>query len=68
MTVKAMKAAAIESLTKPVREQNLLDAVRLALARDGSRRESEGTASALRARFESLTARERQVLALLTRE
>ena len=67
MTVKAMKAGAVEFLTKPVREQDLLDAVRLAIARDRSRRQSEGTTSALRARFESLTARERQILELVTK-
>jgi FixJ family two-component response regulator len=67
MTVKAMKAGAVEFLTKPVREQDLLDAVNSALARDRSRRQSQETVSALRARHDTLTVRERQVLALATK-
>jgi FixJ family two-component response regulator len=67
MTVRAMKAGAVEFLTKPVREQDLLDVVRVALDRDRERRQSESELSDLRARFESLTPRERDVVALVTR-
>jgi FixJ family two-component response regulator len=67
MTVRAMKAGAVEFLTKPVREQDLLDVVRVALDRDRERRRSEDELSDLRARFETLTPRERDVLALVTR-
>jgi FixJ family two-component response regulator len=62
MTVQAMKAGAIEFLTKPFRDQDLLDAVNIGLARDRERRESEAALHALRARFGVLTARERAVL------
>lgn len=66
MTVKAMKAGAVEFLTKPFRDQDMLDAVQLALAKDRARRESETTTSNLRASFQKLTAREQEVLALVT--
>ena len=62
MTVQAMKGGAIEFLTKPFRDQDLLDAVNVGLARDRARRENEETLSALRARFEVLTPRERAIL------
>lgn len=62
MTVQAMKGGAIEFLTKPFREQDLLDAVNVGLARDRARREHEEALSALRARFEVLTPRERSIL------
>jgi FixJ family two-component response regulator len=66
MTVKAMKAGAVEFLTKPFRDQDMLDAVQLAFARDRARRESEKAESELRASFETLTAREQEVMALVT--
>ena len=66
MTVKAMKAGAVEFLMKPVREQDLLDAVQIALAKDQSRREKEQMVAELRARFESLTPREREIMTLVT--
>jgi len=62
MTVQAMKAGAVEFLTKPFRDQDLLDAVNVGLARDRTRLENEETLSALRARFEELTLRERAIL------
>lgn len=62
MSVQAMKAGAIEFLTKPFRDQALLDAVNAGLARDRARRESDETVRALRARFEVLTERERAIL------
>jgi FixJ family two-component response regulator len=62
MSVQAMKAGAIEFLTKPFRDQDLLDAVNVGLARDRERRKDEAAVSALRARFEVLTARERAIL------
>jgi FixJ family two-component response regulator len=62
MTVQAMKAGAVEFLTKPFRDQDLLDAVNIGLARDRARREDEEAVSALRARFEELTPRERAIL------
>ena len=62
MSVQAMKGGAIEFLTKPVREQDLLDAVQLGLARDRERIESEKALSELRERFETLSPREREVM------
>ena len=62
MSVQAMKAGAIEFLTKPFRDQDLLDAVNVGLGRDRERRENEQALSMLRARFEVLTARERSIL------
>lgn len=62
MSVQAMKAGAIEFLTKPFREQDLLDAVNLGLARDRARRERDACLRALRARFDVLTPRERAIL------
>ena len=62
MTVQAMKGGAIEFLTKPIRDQDLLDAIRLALSRDRARREDEKTLEALKGRFRSLSPREREIL------
>ena len=62
MTVQAMKGGAIEFLTKPFRDQELLDAVDAGLARDRARRESEKTLVALRERFETLSPREREIM------
>jgi FixJ family two-component response regulator len=62
MSVRAMKAGAIEFLTKPVREQDLLDAVQAGLDRDRARRESDKTLTELRSKYDSLTAREQEVI------
>jgi FixJ family two-component response regulator len=66
MTVRAMKAGAVEFLTKPFRQQDLLDAVQLALQRDRDRRVRESASLQTRARFEALTSREREVFGLVT--
>jgi FixJ family two-component response regulator len=65
MAVRAMKAGAIDVLTKPVREQDLLEAVNRALAADRQRREEAKGGQALRARYRTLSERERQVFALV---
>jgi FixJ family two-component response regulator len=65
MSVRAMKAGAVDFLTKPFRDQDLLDAVGTALERDRTRRAGETRLSELRARFDMLTARERQVMSLV---
>ena len=65
MTVRAMKAGAVEFLTKPFRDQDLLDAVQLALERDRARRQQSAEIATLRERLELLTPRERQVLPLV---
>ena len=62
MTVQAMKGGAIEFLTKPFRDQELLDAVQAGLARDRARRESENVTGMLRQRFETLSSREREIM------
>jgi FixJ family two-component response regulator len=63
MSVQAMKGGALEFLTKPVRDQDLLDAIHLGLERDRARRETERRLASLRHRFETLTPREREVMA-----
>jgi FixJ family two-component response regulator len=63
MSVRAMKAGAVDFLTKPFRDQDLLDAVQVALDRDLQRRTEEQQVSELRERFASLTTREREVMA-----
>jgi FixJ family two-component response regulator len=66
MSVKAMKAGAVDFLTKPFRDQDMLDAVTRALERDRQRREDEKAISKLRDLSETLTPREREILALVT--
>ena len=65
MTVHAMKAGAVEFLTKPIRDQDLLDAIRQALDRDRTARTERAETEELRLRFDSLTPREREVLSLV---
>jgi RNA polymerase sigma factor (sigma-70 family) len=65
MSVRAMKAGAVEFLTKPFRDQDLLDAVRVALDRDRARREQETELADIRRRFDSLTSREQEVLSMV---
>jgi FixJ family two-component response regulator len=62
MTVQAMKGGAIEFLTKPFRDQELLDAVEAGLARDRVRRERDKALGALKERFETLSSREREIM------
>jgi FixJ family two-component response regulator len=65
MTVRAIKAGAVEFLTKPFRDQDLLDAVHVALDRDRERRSQDDELADLRSRLQSLTPREREVVALV---
>lgn len=62
MSVRAMKSGAVEFLTKPFRDQDLLEAVRAAIERDRARREQESSIAALKTRFASLTSREKEVI------
>jgi FixJ family two-component response regulator len=65
MSVRAMKAGAVEFLTKPVRHQDLLDAIQRAIEHDRARRDEEKVVGGLRARFDTLTPREREVMRLV---
>jgi FixJ family two-component response regulator len=65
MTVKAMKSGAVEFLTKPFRDRDLLDAIHQALERDRTTRQQQSTLAVLRERYERLTAREREVMGLV---
>jgi FixJ family two-component response regulator len=65
ITVRAMKAGAVEFLTKPFREQDLLDAIQQALDRDGASRKERAETEDLRIRYDSLTPREREVFGLV---
>jgi FixJ family two-component response regulator len=65
MTVRAMKSGAVDFLTKPFRDQDMLDAVVMAIERDRKRREGEKVVANLQVLFETLTSREREVLALV---
>ncbi len=66
MSVRAMKAGAVDFLTKPFRHQDMLDGVAQAIERDRTRRDSESSLSELQALFVSLTTREREIMALVT--
>jgi FixJ family two-component response regulator len=66
MTVQAMKGGAIEFLTKPFRDQDLLDAIEAGLARDRARRASEKALASIRERFEALSPREREIMVHVT--
>jgi RNA polymerase sigma factor (sigma-70 family) len=65
MSVRAMKAGAVEFLTKPFRDQDLLDAVRIALEKDRERRERKKEVSDLKERYKSLTPREQEVISMV---
>ena len=66
MTVRAMKAGAVEFLPKPFRDQDMLDAVQIGLERDRSRRKNAGDAAKLKATFDTLTSREQEIMGLVT--
>jgi len=66
MTVRAMKAGAVEFLPKPFRDQDMLDAVQTGLEQDRERRKRAGDTSKLQASFDTLTPREREIMALVT--
>lgn len=65
MSVRAMKAGAVEFLTKPFRDQELLDAVAIALERDRGRREQDKGTVVLQSRYDSLTSREKEVISMV---
>jgi FixJ family two-component response regulator len=65
MTVRAMKGGAVDFLTKPFRDQDMLDAALAAIERDRNRREAEKIVANVQALFETLTSREREILALV---
>jgi FixJ family two-component response regulator len=67
MSVQAMKAGAVDFLTKPFRDQDMLDAVARAIAQDKKQREEEEAVAHLRKKYDSLTPRERDVMALVTK-
>jgi FixJ family two-component response regulator len=67
MSVKAMKAGAVDFLTKPFRDQDMLDAVRLAIEKDRVRRNTESSLTGVQEQFQTLTAREREIMTLVTR-
>jgi FixJ family two-component response regulator len=67
MSVQAMKGGAIEFLTKPFRDQDLIDAIQVGLARDRARRQNEQALAVLRERFESLSPREREIVIQVAR-
>jgi FixJ family two-component response regulator len=66
MSVRAMKGGAVDFLTKPFRDQDMLDAVTVAIERDRKRREADKIVADLRTHFETLTPREREILALVS--
>jgi FixJ family two-component response regulator len=66
MTVRAMKGGAIDFLTKPFRDQDMLDAVMMAIERDRKRREADKIVASVQTLFEALTSREREILALVS--
>jgi FixJ family two-component response regulator len=66
MSVKAMKRGAVDFLTKPIRDQDMLDAVTAAIERDRKRREADKVVATLQARVETLTPREREIFALVS--